>query len=78
MIHHELNLPASLFLYGTAPIVDGTVSDCVRHWQDNMSQLGQALCRVRVNAPKGAYWMAPEDIRDLAHNALPASSKTDY
>jgi hypothetical protein len=69
MIHNELDLPARLFLYGAAPIVDGTLADCVNHWQSNMSQLGQALCRVRVKAPQGAYWMAAEDIQQIANSA---------
>lgn len=70
MIENELDLPARLFLYGTAPIVDGTLADCVNHWKANMSELGQALCRIRVKAPRGAYWMAAEDIQDLFDNAF--------
>jgi hypothetical protein len=65
---NELSLPARLFLYGTAPLVDGTLFDCVSHWKSNMSELGQSLCRVRVSTPSGAYWMAAEDIRELANH----------
>jgi hypothetical protein len=69
MIDNELHLPARLFLYGIAPIVEGTLADCVEHWKSNMSQLGPTLCRVRVKAPRGAYWMAAEDIQQLVNGA---------
>jgi hypothetical protein len=74
MNDNELDLPARLFLYGTAPIVDGTLAQCVSHWKSNLSQLGQVLCRVRVRAPHGAYWMAAEDIQQIANGTLSTGS----
>jgi hypothetical protein len=67
MTENKLNLPARMFLFGAAPVVDGTLADCVDHWKSNMSQLGQALCRVQVKAPSGAYWMVAEDMQQLAN-----------
>ena len=69
MINNELELPARLFLYGAAPIVNGTLADCVDHWKSNMSELGRALCRVRVTSPSGAYWMVAEDMQQLVNSA---------
>jgi hypothetical protein len=60
----ELEWPASLFLFGARPVVDGTLSDCVTHWRDNLSLMGQALSRIRVYAPGGEYWISPEDVRE--------------
>lgn len=70
MIYNELHLPARLFLYGAAPIVDGTLADCVDHWRLRMSQFGQTLCRIRVKAPEGAYWMAPEEIQQVVNRTI--------
>lgn len=64
----EMGLPASLFLFGARPVVDGTLSDCLTHWRDNLGFLGQTLSRIRVYGPQGEYWISPEDVQDMFGN----------
>lgn len=42
-----------------------------------MSTFGQSLCQVRVNAPRGAYRMSPEDIQEIADRETLAISNED-
>lgn len=65
MGHSDMKLPASLFLYGTKPIVTGTLADCVNHYKTKMSELGQILCCVRVKSHARGFWLYHRDLRDL-------------
>jgi hypothetical protein len=58
-----------LYLMGQKPSFEGTLDECVAHWRDHLSLLGQCISNVHVRGHTGDYWLDSDGLRELAEKS---------